>query len=273
MTEQLNPQGWFDQWYWTRINKNKNLLVLVVGETGIGKSYWALRQAERLDSEFNISRVTFLPDQFQRAVEGVGKSGKPGVILFDEPQIAGLSHRNWQSSVNKMCAWFLQSSRFLHISVFFCLPSASLLDKSVRKICHALVIMDDRGLGVCYRIQHNNFGSSPEYYTYKAGSIVSKMPSKVLWEAYEEKRARFHKEFFPSGSLKVAAQVEKKRLADSIHELVMADLKTYTDPQGNVKASVIAGLHHCSPQTAYAVKNRIEAERNLAKVKPLEERA
>lgn len=270
MTEQIQePQGWFSKWYWTRVHNSKNLLNIITGETGIGKSYWALRKGEQLDPEFNVSRVCFLPEQFQRAVEALSKTGQPGLIVFDEPQVS-LSHRNWQSSVNKMLTWFIQSSRFLRVSVFFCLPSASLIDKSVRRICHALTVMDDRGVGVVYRLKHNHFSSTPEYYTHKLGTVLSRMPSKILYEAYEEKRARFHREFFPSGSLKVAAQVEKKRLVDSIYELVLADLKTYTDPAGNLKASVIQGLHQCSAQTAYAVKNRIEAERNLAKIRPIE---
>ena len=47
-----------------RIKRNKNFLACITGPTGSGKTYSALRLAERLDSEFDASRIVFTPQEF-----------------------------------------------------------------------------------------------------------------------------------------------------------------------------------------------------------------
>src|SRR5437870_4384364 len=98
-----------------RIRNNKNFLCAVLGPTGSGKTYTALRIAEEIDPSFGSSRIVFNPVDFMKILKGL-PSGS--VIVFDEAGV-GMSAQEWQKKANKIFNYVLQTFRFRNIIVFF----------------------------------------------------------------------------------------------------------------------------------------------------------
>ena len=62
---------WLLQWFNHRIQKNRNVIALFIGDTGSGKSLSSIRLAERVDSSFNVDRIVFTVQEFVSLVNSV----------------------------------------------------------------------------------------------------------------------------------------------------------------------------------------------------------
>ena len=58
--------------------RNKNFVMLFVGQTGSGKSYSALRLAEMLDDTFDINRVKFKAKDFMNTINKLVEKSEQG---------------------------------------------------------------------------------------------------------------------------------------------------------------------------------------------------
>ena len=129
-----------DEYSWIRyikqrIQKNKNFLCFIGGQTGSGKSWSALSICEMLDSDFSIERCVFSGKGLMQLVNS-GSLKKGSCVLFDESGIE-LSNRNWQSTLNKMLNYLMQTFRHKCIILFFTSPYMDFLDSATRKLMHA----------------------------------------------------------------------------------------------------------------------------------------
>jgi len=126
-----------------RVTKyNKNCLIIFVGETGSGKSYAALRMAEIIDPDFDISRVHFDTEAFLTNVNNGRLDGtlkKGSVIIYDEIGV-GHSSRNFYDSVNKALNFVFQSFRKDNFVVFMTAPKLKFIDIQVRELAHQLIV-------------------------------------------------------------------------------------------------------------------------------------
>src|SRR5207245_3237654 len=118
--------------------------------------------------------------------------------VYDEPGVT-LSNRTFMSQMNMITGYFLQSSRYRQINALFALPSLFLMDIAARTILLFQALMIGRGIATIYRIQRNQFGQSPPYWTHKIGLVETARPSPGLTESYEKLRREWHeKSFTPS---------------------------------------------------------------------------
>lgn len=119
----------------SRINKNKNCLVIVCGETGSGKSYSAGYIAETLDPDHDVDHhLVFTAKQFMRLINS--KQLKKGsVIIWDEAGV-GIPTREWYSISNKAISYVLQTFRFMNLIVIFTTPAFEYIDKQTRNLFH-----------------------------------------------------------------------------------------------------------------------------------------
>jgi len=119
-----------------RIMSNKNWIGVLDGPTGSGKSRWALRFCEYVDSLFNQS---FNPDYIVFTVEEWMKQfdrSDPGdIIMFDEGE--EFSSRRGMDTKNVEFSLILSMVRFTRISTIFTLPSVEMIDKNARRLMHA----------------------------------------------------------------------------------------------------------------------------------------
>lgn len=90
---QKDRDGWFVKQIKKRLDNNRNFLCCVAGQTGVGKSALAIKIGERLDPDFDISRVLFDPSPFFGMIKTLPKRS---FVVVDEAGIALDSH-TWYS--------------------------------------------------------------------------------------------------------------------------------------------------------------------------------
>lgn len=121
------------------IHRNKNWLCMIIGETGSGKSYCALRIAELIDPNFppDCCRVYFsVKAMITDMKNGLLKKGD--VAILDETGVS-FSSRKWWSMENRNFGFLLQAVRHRNFAIIFCLPSSSMMDKTGRILMHTIV--------------------------------------------------------------------------------------------------------------------------------------
>jgi len=91
----------------TRLARNQNLLVVITGQTGTGKSLSALEFARLIDPKFTSAQVVFTVTEFLTMMEVLG----PGrVIIFDEAGV-DLDARRSSSKKNVFFSNILKTFR------------------------------------------------------------------------------------------------------------------------------------------------------------------
>lgn len=185
---------------------NKNFMAIFVGATGNGKSYSALRLAEKIDPSFTIERVVFTIKDFFSLLNS-SKLKRGNVIIIDE---AGTSipSREWYQATNKMFNAIAQTFRHLNLIVFYTTPHFSFIDSQTRKLLHCLIqpeninhqekycmakiylLQANPELQTIYRHKFKQFDPLTGE-TRSIRRIKINLPSKELRESYERKKTAF----------------------------------------------------------------------------------
>lgn len=195
------------------MRKNQNNLIAMVGKTGSGKTLSAISICEimsKMDGvPFTIDNIVFSLLELMELINS-GKLKRGSKIIFDEPQVS-ISARDFQSEANKVFNYLLSTFRHRNLTLFFCTPFESLLDKNTRKLFHARfeTMSINRNTQTCRikprYIEYSDFKAEP----YRKQLIVCfkdndgnnksqklfywdvPRPSKELEEAYEKKKLEF----------------------------------------------------------------------------------
>lgn len=225
-----------------RIASNKNFIAGVVGQTGSGKSYSALRLAEQLDPDFDIRQVCFSGEDFIELVQGNRKKLHTGsVIVWDELQLS-MSHLDFQSYQAKVLSYVLSSFRNKNYILFVTAPYFSMINASVRKLFHCVI--ETQGINMRQKfvklkpllLQTNQY-SGDVYRKYlrvyekntvsAITNIKAGLPSPKLIKDYERKKAMFLDDTYATISrdlsIKNAKNRQRRELTDyqqSIKELL-----------------------------------------------------
>lgn len=119
-----------------RILSNKNWIGVLDGPTGSGKSRWALRFCEYIDTlfnqSFNADYIVFTVEEWMKQFD---KSDPGDIIMFDEGE--EFSARRGMDTKNVEFSMILSMVRFTRISTIFTLPSVDMIDKNARRLMHA----------------------------------------------------------------------------------------------------------------------------------------
>lgn len=119
------------------VGENQNYMIIIVGQTGSGKSYTGLSLAMMINKSFNIDRVCFRAKSF---IENTQKDLDEGsVIMFDEAGI-DVSARQWYSDRNKAINNVVETFRRDNLVCVWTTPNLGNLDKKVRSYFHGLAI-------------------------------------------------------------------------------------------------------------------------------------
>ncbi|MEM3555280.1 MAG: hypothetical protein QXF56_00970 [Candidatus Micrarchaeia archaeon] len=217
-------------WIYNRVHKqNKNFMCAIIGETGSGKSYCALRIAEVLDSTFNISRVCFTPNEFM-ALLNSGLLRRGNFIVLDEAGVS-MPARDFMSFTNKAMSYILQTFRHENLGVIFTLPDLNMMDVSARKLLHALIETQEidaqrQEVLVKFFFINNNPRFGKIYARYprfvsEDGAVIKYdgfyigKPSEALIQAYEEKKKQFTAQLKRDISLELQKLEKRKNRVDS----------------------------------------------------------
>lgn len=107
------------------IKKDWDMVFIVDGREGSGKSVIAQQCAKFVDESFNINRIAFNPEEFMKCINDANKYE---AVIYDEA-MGGLSSRSAISDVNKALVSMLSEIRQKNLYVFIVLPCFFELDK------------------------------------------------------------------------------------------------------------------------------------------------
>ena len=112
----------------TAIKDDWDMVFVVDGEEGSGKSVLAMQCAKYCDSSFDISRECFDAESFEKCVRETAQQYQS--IVFDEA-FGGLSSRAVMSKVNRSLVRMMTEIRAKNLFIFVVLPTFFDLDKYV----------------------------------------------------------------------------------------------------------------------------------------------
>ncbi len=190
---------WLLQWIRHRIENNRNLIALFIGDTGSGKSMSSIRLAELVDPNFSVDRIVFTVKDF---LSLVNQGLPPGsVIVFDDAGL-GINARLWQEMSARVFGMLTQGFRYRQILTFITVPDETFIERQSRKLVHIRFEASDvQGLMKMKLLSRNTF--DPEHPLAKfprirrgVSRIVVKMvkfrlPSDDLREKYEAKKKEY----------------------------------------------------------------------------------
>lgn len=260
-----------------RLKHNKNAIILIVGETGSGKSYSALSVAESLDKDFTVDRCVFRATDFMNLINKA-KLKKGNVILWDEVGIE-MDARNFWSISNKLISYTLESFRYMNLVLILTVPSLSFVDSKLRKLVHYLVetkrvdIKNERVMVKVFKIEHSPRSQSgkvyQKYIRYKGQRLTKTFigkPSEEMIKDYEKKKGKFLKAMYNSihSEIKMIDQKEASKSLDldRVFDKVMKNHKKYTKiwRKNKIIDSVkIAIDFKVGRSKAFSVKKRVES--------------
>lgn len=248
-----------------RLHSGKNCLVIVIGGTGSGKSlssvcilYWCYiyMHGEPPTLEYMKAHWFFKAQDFLKKMNDP-ELNKGELNLWDEMGISA-SHKAHQSVQNKAISWLVQSFRNLEQMVVFTVPSALLIDKSVRNLLHyqletrtilkksKLCIIKPLELQYNTRMDkmfyHNLFyPSEDEKGLMEEVDVVGiPLPPKDFVNAYEDVAREFKAEL----NLKIQQMIQKADLVEQVKTLTdnEAALERCTDKQRAIYQKMEDGM-------------------------------
>lgn len=271
------PNSWARWMVGRTMRKNQNNLISVVGKTGSGKTLSAISICEimsKMDKvPFNVNEhVVFSLKELMDLINS-GKLKRGSKIVCDEFQCS-ISARDFQSKANKVFNYLLTTFRHLNLTLFFCTPFETLLDKNTRKLFHARfetmsINRDNQTCRLKPRyLEYSDFKTEPYrkqlIVCYKDKDGFNKSQKLFYWDVprpnieceriYEKKKVAFttmlnrnisieleSKKGLTSEPLEVKNNVKRKDLTKS-QERVMKVLSNIKESNRFERASEILGI-------------------------------
>lgn len=197
------------------MRKNNNNLISVIGKTGSGKTWSAISICEMMSEldgiPFTVDHIVFSLTELMDLINS-GNLKRGSKIVFDEPQCS-ISAREFQSEANKVFNLLISTFRHRNLTLFFCTPFESLLDKNTRRLFHGRfeTMSVNTNTKTCRLkprfLEYSDFKSEP--YRKQLQVIIKPKekgqlakskkvfywdipkPSEDLIDAYEEKKLNF----------------------------------------------------------------------------------
>lgn len=217
------------------MHRNKNILAVVVGATGNGKSYDALGLMIGLDLYKNGKAGT--PQEYMehcdfRALNFINKMSddlpRGNTWIWDEAGIDA-GNQEYATNKNKVISWFAQTCRQQNQIILFTLPTLGMLTPQVRKLLHyyieAVGVDEKNGIGIMkpLEMQYNTRMDKIYYHKLKVISQDGFVDSlelcgipkqdQAIYDAYEEKKKEFRVDLYEDIK-SVLAKIEGKRVDD-----------------------------------------------------------
>lgn len=258
---------------------NQNFIAIVVGGTGTGKSYLAIRLAEIIDPEFNIDYIVFNGKQFQELLNS-GKLKRGNIIVWDEAGV-GMASREAMTKENRLIGKIAQTFRHQNLGLIFTVPDIGFVDMQIRKLAHVLLkpMKIDRYkkkvIVHVTKLQHNEklkktYLKPPRFI--HDGKIITvdklliSMPSKKIRRDYEDKKHAFTKELNKSAIYeKLDTEIKNVNTLMIAEEVVLKPeyIKTQSSGQKIVNWRLIKDDYNIGYDDAKIIKNRAERILNV----------
>jgi len=203
------------------IDRNRNLMFVMVGETGTSKSLSALALAYAFDKKFTADRVVFETKDFYKIVENE-KLKKGSALVFDEAGV-DTNARHWWKDSNMILSYITQTFRYRNLVTIFTVPALDYVDSQVRKLIHFLIetksIIYSKNLAslMVFRLDVNTstgkiYNRLPRIFIIGGDGKVGKLtkilihrPPRWLEDTYNERKNDYNKRLM--GALKLRSEL------------------------------------------------------------------
>lgn len=263
------------EWIKNRIDKNRNAIIVINGETGSGKTYGGIRlgieSAKRMGTNFSIKdNVEFNFGQLLRkmSLPHNKKGGTP--FVFEEVGAVGggASAMQWQSKANQFFNSFMQTCRHKKQVLIFTCPNFSNLDKKTRELTHMQIITEAintkkmTSYFKVYRIQVNK-RTGKMYFKFlrlthkgkkfKFKRMELKCPPKDMCKEYERFKTRYTNKLIKN--IMDEEKEEKKKGGGRVSKIDDKKLKKLIDK--GLNGTEIARIFDVSTKTIQRHKKRL----------------
>jgi len=196
----------------------QNLIIVIVGDSGVGKSYTALRLGEIFDEEFrNIKtdeeadklleeRVLNKPSDFSKIIAEEEKKLKFGsVVMIDDAGIA-MPVEKWQADTSVVLSKIFQTFRTKHIILILTIPNLKFLGirgrQNLRYLFDVLKIDKKKKQNISkvkeYQVNKETgdiYRKNCRFYSnntkVKLNLFITNKPGKILADRYEIRANEF----------------------------------------------------------------------------------
>ena len=210
--------------------RNKNNMISFVGQTGSGKTYSAISCAEKMSKlngvEFTIDNIVFSLTELMDLINDK-KLRQGSCIIFDEPQVS-ISARDLQSEANKVFNLLVSTFRHRNLTLFFCTPFETLLDRNTRRLFHARFEM------LSINKNNNTCRVKPRYLEHAEFKVEPYRKQMIIF--YKDEKGMNHQEklFFwdiniPSKELIEQYEKKKCEFTDNLNKNISQRLKTFDE--------------------------------------------
>jgi len=182
--------AFFSQTIQERMNAGRSCIILLTGHPGEGKTYSAIRLAQKIDPKFKIldnppenpaedtSQVAFSREHLLFLLGNNSPLKRGQVVLIDESQYA-MGSRRWYEDIQKDLMETFEAIRSKGLIIMIVALHMDLLDVIIRKyVLSFMIYLERRGKGTVYQLQTPRFSS--EMMKRKIGTV------RLLLPGYEE---------------------------------------------------------------------------------------
>lgn len=234
-------------------SKNMNLNIIVLGESGNGKSYISMKLAEVLDRDFNIDRVLFDAIKFAEIIQDERKLKRGSCIVFEELGVNAYN-RSWFTDMNKCIDHVFQTFRHLNLITIANVPYEDFIDSHLRDQFHIKVVAQGVKIVKIEGWEHSRKFAEARFYIAKKDPISSykyrvtpriatfdgvvelnpvylALPSKKLIEAYEKLmsdwKRKVRDKFLNTLSYQSGAITQKSMSYDDVKDIFLKNPTPY----------------------------------------------
>jgi len=251
--------------------RRQNILILIVGSPGTGKSLLALRIAEKLDPTFTLEnmkeRVVIEASQFSKLIanEDETKLERGAVFIVDEMG-ASMGNRDWYTIGNKMVSLILQTFRYRQLIMIMTVPNMSFIDVSARKLIDVLIetkkidFNTNKTKARVWKLQFNKISGEATPFRQRF-RIKDELGETVvldnMWfDRCDIKMAHSYEKF----SREFKQSMAEKALANILRSQAKVDKKSNFDIDGIVKKILEEKDKYYKPHRGNLILNRARIE-------------
>ncbi len=209
---------WLLQWFMHRIEQNRNVIGIFVGEPGSGKSLSAIRLAQLVDPAFDVSRVVFTVNDVLHLINANIPEGS--AIIFDDAGL-NINAREWQNAQSKLFGMLTQGFRYKQIILLLTVPDESFIEAQSRKLTK--IAFESTAVQGTMKIKltsKNSFDPYRPLHRYptlhrgwdeiKIKRVKFQLPPKPLVSEYEKKKEGYMQATFEEFESKLNGRISEE---------------------------------------------------------------
>lgn len=282
-----NDTRWLLRKVWDRVNRdNEHFMGLIIGREGSGKSYTAIKIADKLDPTFDADRIIFdVIELLEVLTEGKHEPGN--FYVLDEAGVQ-MGNRTWQERSQVLANQALQLIRSHNLGLIFTLPRVRELDEQAYARQQAQLEMVEKETDEYVRAKwqwvdpdrrrrdgniylHNPRRGPINGQIREVKSIGFKPPTNdELIEEYEERKSKFQQEFYERTIREARGETEEEE-DDSMSprelatEIANGSVERFVSQHNQTKQPYINGdlirsYYDVSHSDARAIKSMLEQQ-------------